>query len=630
MSGVATVRQPQIRSSMAEITRRDFLDGVALTVAAGLTPMAQLAAQPARYPPALTGLRGQHAGSFETAHSFVRERSRFSIDHLEPEESYDLVVVGGGISGLAAAWFYRREAPRARILVLDNLDDFGGHAKRNEFTLDGRQAIGYGGSQSIDFPSTQWSETAKHLLRDLGIDLQRFETAFDRTLYSSLGLSSGLFLPRESFGRDTLLTGDALTPSRNELTRRLSNARPLDEFVASLPINDASKKQLLALYDKTRDPLADRTIADKRHIIKTTSYRDYLTRICGCSEDVANCFQGRTLGYFGLGCDAVPAADACNAGYPEFDGLGLPQVTTRSEPYIYHFPDGNASLARLLVRALIPPSAPGHTMEDVVLAPFDYGALDDPSANARIRLGSTCVDVRNAGDRALVGYVHAGALHRVQARHAVLACFHMMIPHVMPELPVSQREALALNVKTPIVYTNVLIRNWRAFAALKVHAITAPVSFHSRVALDFPVSLGGYSHPRDPSEPMCLHLVHVAGAPNQGLDARSQFRIGQSKLLQMSFADFEERIREELDRMLGPGGFSSARDIAAITVNRWAHGYGYVANSLFDPDDYEDTVLKRARQPLGRVAIANSDAAGDAYAHLAIDQAARAVRELLG
>jgi len=616
---------------MTHITRRDFLDGVALTIAAGLTPAAQVAAQPARYPPALTGLRGQHDGSFEVAHLAARQGAAFRFDSVSPEERYDLVVVGGGISGLAAAFFYRRAAgPAARILILDNHDDFGGHAKRNEFTLDGRLIIGYGGSQSIDSPNTHWSETAKVLLRDLDVDVARFETAFERRLYSSLALARGLFLPRESFGRDVLLTGDPLLRSGDALTQSLANARPLSEFVAELPIADTSKRQLLALYDSARDPLAGRSADEKRRILKTTSYRDYLIRHCGCSEEAANCFQGRTYGFFGLGCDAVPAADARDMGYPGFAGLGLPQSEGRSEPYIYHFPDGNAALARLLVRALIPGVAPGSTMDDVVLAPFDYGRLDDAANPVRIRLDSTCLDVRNTSDAVLVGYVRGGRPRRVEARHAVLACFHMMIPHLMRELPETQRLALAQNVKTPIVYTNVVVRNWRAWAALKVFTISAPMSFHTQVALDFPVSLGGYHHPRDPSEPICLHLVHVAGAPNQGLTAREQFQIGQQRLLGMSFADFEARIRDELDRMLGAGGFASERDIAAITVNRWSHGYGYVANSLFDPDDYDDKVLAQARQTVGRVAIANSDAAGDAYAHLAIDQAARAVRELLG
>jgi spermidine dehydrogenase len=614
---------------MSEMSRRDFLDGFALAIAAGLTPAMQVAAQPSRYPPALTGLRGQHVGSFEAAHAIARVPAHDAAGRLEPEERYDLVVVGGGISGLAAAYFYRRARPQARILVLDNHDDFGGHAKRNEFTVDGRLVIGYGGSQSIDSPQTQWSAVAKGLLRDLGVDVTRFETAFEQRLYASLGLSRGLFLPREHFGRDVLVAGDPLTVSGNAATRAFSNARPLPEFVAELPITEASRRQLLALFDTTRDPLAGRSVDEKLKLLKRTSYRDYLIRICGCSEEVANCFQGRTHGFFGLGCDAVPAAELRDMGYPGFAGLGLPSSGGRGEPYIYHFPDGNASLARLLVRALVPSAAPGSTMEDIVLAPFDYGALDQATSQVRIRLDSTCIDVRNAPGKVLVAYQRAGRMHRVEASHAVVACFHMVIPHLMPELAAEQRAALAQNVKTPIVYTNVVVRNWRPWAALKISSIAAPMSFHSGVSLDFPVSLGGYHHPRDPSEPMALHLVHVAGAPNQGLTAREQFHAGQRALMETTFSDFETRIRDELDRMLGPGGFSSARDIAAITVNRWPHGYGYVENSLFDGDDY-GKVIERARAAVGRVAIANSDAGGDAYAHLAIDQAARAVRDLVG
>jgi spermidine dehydrogenase len=615
---------------MPSISRRDFINGVALSVASGLTPAAQIAAQPSRYPPLLSGLRGQHVGSFETAHAFVRDRAAFAVADLPAEERYDLVVVGGGISGLAAAWFYRRtRGAQARILILDNHDDFGGHAKRNEFMLDGRLVIGYGGSQSIDSPNSWWSETGQGLLRELGVDVRRFETAFERDLYSSLGLSRGMFFAREAFGRDVLLNGDSLILPRNEVSRRLANAKPLVEFVSGFPISEESKAQLIGLYSGTRDPLAGRTVDEKLKLLKSTSYRDFLIKIWGCNEEVANCFQGRPLGFFGLGCDAVPAADLRDHGYPGFRALNLPARggSLGSEPYIYHFPDGNASLARLMVRGLVPGVAPGSTMDDVVLARFDYAKLDAPDANVRIRLDSTCVDVRNADGEVLVGYVRDGKRHRVVARHAVLACFHMMIPYLMAELSITQREALAQNVKTPIVYTNVLVRNWRPWVALKISDISAPMSFHNRVALDFPVSLGGYRHPRDPGEPMCLHLVHVAGAPNQGLTARQQFKLGQAKLLHMPFSEFEARIRDELDRMLASGGFASGRDIAAITVNRWPHGYGYVENSLYDGDDYATTV-ERARTTVGRVAIANSDAGGDAYAHLAIDQAARAVREL--
>jgi spermidine dehydrogenase len=462
------------------------------------------------------------------------------------------------------------------------------------------------------------------------VDVTRFETAFEREFYPSLSLSPGIFFAREAFGRDVLVSGDIIGRSGDELARQGNHGRPVANLVAEFPISDASKAQLLALFDATRDPLAGKSATEKLLLLKRTSYRDYLMRICGCGEEVANCFQGRTLDFFALGCDAVPAADLRSFGYPGFAGLKLPREAHPewNEPYIYHFPDGNASLARLLVRKLLPDIAPGQTMEDVVLARFDYDKLDRKDQDLRILLDSTCIDVRQAGNEVGVGYVRAGALHRISAKHVVLACFHMMIPHILPDLPEKQREALALNVKAPLVYTNVLVRNWRPWINLGMHDIHAPMSFFSRVALDFPVSLGGYRHTRDPAEPILLHLVHVPGAPNSGLDARAQFRIGAAKLFEMTFADFETRLRDELDRMLGPGEFSSDRDIAAITVNRWPHGYGYVANSLFDSDDYDKTV-ELARRPFGRVAIANSDLGGDAYAHLAIDAAARAVSELL-
>src|SRR5947207_10275460 len=182
-----------------------------------------------------------------------------------------------------------------------------------------------------------------------------------------------------------------------------------------MPLAESSKQQLRALYDPARDPLAGKSVEEKTQLLKTTSYRDYLVKICGCSEEVANCFQGRPLGFFGLGCDAVPAFDLRSFGYPGFAGLGLPsdEHSEWSEPYIYHFPDGNASLARLLVRALIPGVATGATMEDIVLARFDYDAIDRASESTRIRLESTCVDVRDAGERVLLSYVRTGNAHRI-------------------------------------------------------------------------------------------------------------------------------------------------------------------------------------------------------------------------
>src|SRR6185312_2174064 len=136
------------------------------------------------------------------------------------------------------------------------------------------------------------------LLHDLGVEVTRFDTAFERGLYPSLGLTHGVFFDRDSFGRDALVAGDVMISRASDMPHPA-----LEGFIAAIPISEAGRAQLLSLYDRTRDPLAGRSVDQKLKILKTTSYRDYLVKYCGCGEDAANCFQGRPLGFFGLGCD---------------------------------------------------------------------------------------------------------------------------------------------------------------------------------------------------------------------------------------------------------------------------------------------------------------------------------------
>jgi spermidine dehydrogenase len=318
---------------------------------------------------------------------------------------------------------------------------------------------------------------------------------------------------------------------------------------------------------------------------------------------------------------------------PPGPGLGV-EITKQEEdePYIFHFPDGNASIARLLVRSLIPASASGTTMEDIVTAKLNYAALDDPASPVRLRLNSTAIHARNIGDPATakeveVTYVKDGRSRTVRAAACVLACWNMVIPFMCPELSDKQKDALAYGVKVPLVYTNVQISNWQSFKKLGVSSARCPGSYFESVTLDFPVSMGEYRFPSNPAEPCLLHLERVPCKP--GLPARDQQRAGRQELLTTTFAIFERHIREQLGAMLSPGGFDPARDIQAITVNRWPHGYAYEYNSLYDPDwpeDQQPCVI--GRQPFGRISIANSDAEAFAYTNAAIDQAFRAVTEV--
>ncbi len=618
-----------------QITRRDFLNGVAIGIAAGMTPLQILQAAPdgRYYPPALTGLRGSHAGAFEVAHQMGWEKKTFDTDALPIAEQYDLVVVGGGISGLSAAWFYRQRHPQARILVIENHDDFGGHAKRNEFSAGGRTIIGYGGSEAFQSPNHLYSKEVNGLLKALGVDIKRFETALDRNFYPDLKLSRGVFFDKETFGEDNLVTGDPTPLVAADIAPERLNARSIRDFINDFPLPEADRKALIDLHEAPRDYLAGKSLEEKNAHLERTSYRDFLLKDVGLSPTAVAYFQGRTNDFMALSIDAVAASDAYSFGFPGFSAMQLDPISEEAraemeEPYIYHFPDGNASLARLLVRDLIPQVAPGKGMDDIVLAKFDYSQLDQAAHPVRIRLNSTAVSVRNVEGGVNVGYSRGGQLAQVRARHCVMACYNMMIPYLLRDLPAEQAQALSQNVKFPLVYTKVVVRNWQAFQKLGVHEIYAATQPYSRIKLDYPVSMGGYEHPRDPAQPIGLHMVYVPTTPNAGMNGRDQARTGRAKLYAQSFDQLEAQLRDQLQRMLGPGGFDHQKDILAITVNRWSHGYSCFTNTLYDDAEQTERWMEQAKKPLGNVTIANSDAAWSAYAHAAIDEAWRAVGEL--
>lgn len=593
------------------------------------------------YPPALTGMRGSgYPSAYGVGHE-IRDGTFWANapDAIDTDENYDLVVAGAGISGLSAAYFYRQATKAGmRILILDNHDDFGGHAKRTQFTFQGDTRISNAGTFWIE---GRYGGVAKQLLSELGIDAEKYQRENTHPgFYAALGMGQGVFFDKETFGKDELLLDPApwtdfvalyeptVPPHQEELWKR---------FMRDAPLPDNVKRDLYKLYNEPRDYFPGLSVEEKIAKLKAMSYADFVTKVAGCDPMVLTYLRDRVFGSGG-GLDQYSAYRASGFRHlPGLYGMGLPPYAD-TEPYA-HFPDGNATIARLLVRKLIPRALPGTTLEDSILAKVDYAALDDPHSPVRIRLNSTAVDVRHVrssrykaegfvegadGDAVAVSYSRGGKLYRVRARHCILACWNYLIRYICPDLPAAQKEALSHNVKVPNLWVNVWLRNWRAFHRAKVNFINAPNSYYASLILEAPIEVGGYRHSQKPDDPTVLTMLRAFIRP--GLPVTVQHRLGRLDMYSTPLETFEREAHRQLDRTLGPYGFNAGKDILGITVNRWGHGYTY-----WDPTPQPDDVpyAVRGRQPCGRIAIANTDAGGEDSSQMAMEQAYRAVHEVL-
>jgi len=640
------------------ITRRDFLNGTlvgtgALMMGGGdLAKFAQAAEAEAAakskgtpyYPPKWTGMRGSHPGAFERAHELAREGREDWGGVTETDEEYDLVVVGGGASGLAAAYYFQEAHDwKAKVLVLDNHDDFGGHAKRNEFESGGKMRMTYGGSQGFD-NIANWPEEMWELLEDLGIDLDKFESEnYDHGWFKRHGLKGGVYFDAKTWGRDHMVPADLgdMAPVMPGLGE---GDKDYAALFAATPLPERAQKELIKLYEEPNAHAMIKRLDEEDPSYDSYPYEKFLMDYWNISHPATFQFLRKLpTDENGVGADALSLTEAGIAGMPGTVKLGrkygLSQETDPNDPgYAHHFPDGNAGFCRTILYTMIPEVAPSVTesksAEDLILAAFDYSVLDDPENDTRIRLNATVIEVKHEGpvdqaEQVAVTYIFDGQPHRVKASNVIMACWNMVIPFVCTELPEKQKEALALNVKIPYVFANVMVKNWHAIKASGIGAAYCPTSYYHLLQTEYPVNMGGYAVTEDANEPMPITLIRVPVPEERGLAPRDQFREGRNEIFVTEFEEFETEVRNQLNGMFGAHGFDDQRDIESITVNRWSHGYSYTYFTLWDKGhSIENGPHIQARQPFGRIAIANSDAGADSWLDVGVMQALRAVREL--
>ena len=631
-----------------QITRRDLLNGMAISAVGAMLPAyagepkvrldssMRLGGPSTYYPPTLTGMRGSHAGSFEVAHALAWEGQK--PDAYESlDEHYDLVVVGAGMSGLAAAWYYLKKAgPEARVLVLDNHDDFGGHAKRNEFHHKDRMILSLGGAQNLDNPSN-YGDIAGSLLIDLGIDEAAIakmaaNTPDDYVLGGKLGGDVGLTVP----------DGDEHLTIGGHWLKFFHGRGDYQAGVRDLPIPEEQKDKLVAFFGGEKDFLDDLSLTKKWDYVNNTSYNQFLVDRVGLSVDTIPILNAHLLILNGPSGWNHTVLEGILAGSPGLRAMGWladfvdsigAMLLDELAGDIRMFPDGNASVARLLVQKMIPDVAPNMKgFEDVAIARFNYGALDQADQSTRIRLNSTVVGVREVDDYVQIDYVQQGKPLRITANHCVLACYNNLIPALCPEMSDAQKSGLGYGVRIPFVYANILLENGRAFSELGVQITQCPYDPFQWVSAAPTVTSGGYEPPRGPDDPMVVFMM-ASPTPADGTEGttRDLLRLGRHKIYASTFDDYELQIREQLQKMLGKYGFNHEADIKAITVNRIPHGYAYWYWGLDDPEWEEGQAPHEiGRQQFGRISIANTDSEVTPLMNAAFDAAHRAVEEQTG
>ena len=610
---------------MSDISRRDFINGTLMVAGSSMLPSeassqaAMAALAPSYYPPALTGLRGSHPGSNTHAHARARSGQSDWGPTTKLAETYDLVVVGGGLSGLSAAYFYQQKhGTDKKILILDNHDDFGGHAKRNEHTIDGTMRISYGGSQTLVRPRHA-DKIVLDLLEDIGVDLKRFETAYDTSFFKRNDLGAVTYFNEEVFGENKVVQHPYCNyPNYVEGLQgtKLSN----EEAAQQAPLSVDGKEQLLRVLNGGLHTL-DVPREELRGYVRKTSYFDYLKNTLGVDDPgVLRMARHSGLDWASSGTDLMSIAGAKRAGALGFEPVA---VYDEDNPYIHHFPDGNAGVARALVKKLVPDVAKGNNAEELVLAKFNYAELDKSSSVARIRLNSTVVNVEHGGDPksssdVFVNYINDSKSYQVRARNVVMACYNMIIPHIVSGLPQEQATALKLQGKSSLQYTTVGLKNWRAMKELGIGMAMSPGNMHQAALMDFPVSLGGYEYTKTPDDPCVIQMISCPYG-KVGTPAHEQHRDARLGMLALQFSDYEQEIRRHLSGMLPNELFDFDRDVASISVNRWAHGY-----TTGGPGDSTQI----GRQPFGQITVANIDSAPGSDAKTAMMMAHRAVNEL--
>jgi len=621
----------------SEITRRDFLGSTLLASGAalldGFSP-AQLLAESDEF----TGYGGvgeysrSNGNTLEVLQAGHRMRDGahrpLPADVVDTGEVYECVIVGGGISGLAAALAFLRQAgPKSSVLILENHPIFGGEAKQNEFLVDGKKLVAHQGSAiyQVPYPHSFIARFYDSIgLHEPKLNYQEWAgpepaMTLGRTPYDSAGLGRGEYglWFGEKFGQ----------------RKGLWLIDPVGKEMRGVPVSENARKELLRWFSgkaaeeaKFERPKYEGDAASRK-LDAISLEQHYIDHFGMSRETIRRYLSPVEGGGSGLGPDALSAYNdyAWELLHPLDDGSG---------DMVQMFPGGNTTIARLLVKTLIPDAIDGPAgVEGVSRGRVKFEALDVAGAGARIRLSATTVFVRHDGDPAKaefvnIAYALGGRVFRVKARSAVMAGGSWTTRHIVEDLPGEHREAYAQFYRSPCMMANVAVRNWRFLHKMGISGCRWFEGVGNYMDVCRQAVVGGNDPGIGPDSPVVLAVKVLYSYP--GLSTAEQGHRGRGEMLATSFRDYERRIREQFTWMFGAAGFDAKRDLAGIVLNRWGHAYLSPQPGFFFGKDGQPAPRETLRgAPFGRIAFANTDLAGAMDHRYSILEAQRAVDQLM-
>jgi len=612
------------------ITRRDFVYGSSLIMGATYTGISggnentndtySFDVDSSWYGP---GGVGDYASSHGNNPELIKAAHKIRSGRYEAElseakdtgEEFDLVVVGGGFSGLSAAYHFNRINPSSRVLIIDNHPIFGGEAKRNDFIVDGYHISGPQGSNDFALPTINGGPddyfSALNMPREF--EYQKPEGAasemripidnFDHMTWYEHKFDAGHFFrgAKTPWVKDVWDSGLNSTPWSSELKQAFTRVRAIN-------ITENKKHN----NDQWLDSI---------------TLKSYYENVLGMPPEVTSFYDPIMASIIGFGCDALSAYWG-----KYFEMPGFLKTSQIKAPFLQSFPGGNTGIARHFIKKLIPNAIKGNSTEDILFNPVNFSQLDKDTSSIRIRLNSTAVNVHHIGTeneqgRVQVTYSNKNKLYQVKSKTVVMASGGWINRRILRDLPAKYHEAYNKINHSPVLVANVALTNWRFLERLGISAAfwTEGIGFTCNIRR--PMIVGGKSQPLDPDKPIVMTFYIPIIKP--GLNAREQGAMCRAELLSTSFLSYERQIREQMTSMFSAGGFDPTRDIAGIILNRWGHAYVNPGLNFIHTKDGSETPSDILRQSYGRIAIGHSELRGHQYWNGAAGEGRRAVESLI-